>query len=172
MLTPSLQQRYHTGGKQNTCWLKPDKATLGFRSCTANRSYLYAAPGSRSNPERDEFTPAQTCKAASTFPLATEISAQTVPSAPHCCAPTATPQRLPGCWALVSRHTCVAPAVSTSCRIHCWHGALLCRLQPLTRPCALGSATAVARSRQQTVPQLQLHIPNCPDCPAWPPARL
>lgn len=69
VLTPSLQHRYHTGGKQNTCWLKPDKATLGFRSCTANRSYLYAAPGSRSNPERDEFTPAQTCKAASTFPF-------------------------------------------------------------------------------------------------------
>lgn len=44
MLTPRLQQPHHTGGEQNTCWLKPDKAALGFRSGTANRSYLYLAP--------------------------------------------------------------------------------------------------------------------------------
>lgn len=67
VLTPGLQQRYHTVGKQNMCWTKPDKAALGFRSGTANRSYLYTLPGSHSNTEPDEFALAQTCRMVSPF---------------------------------------------------------------------------------------------------------
>lgn len=40
--------------------------------------------------EPDEFTLAQTCGMESPFMLSVEISFETVPSAPHFCAPTTT----------------------------------------------------------------------------------
>lgn len=126
MLTPSFQQRYHIVEKQNTCWTKPDKATLGFRSGTANRSYLHAIPGSHSNTEPDEFTLVQACRTVSPFILSTEISFQ-IPSAPHFSAPTTTIHA--DCLTAghphgKQTHSCYS-TVNTNCRIHCWQATCL-----------------------------------------------
>lgn len=183
MLTPSLQQRCYTAGNQNMCRTKPDKATLGSRSGTANRSYLYTIPGSHSNTEPDEFTLAQTCRTESPFFLSTEVSLQTVRSAPRFCAPTTTihlDSLTAGHPHGTQTHLC-APTINTNCRIHCWHGACLnhqdkwvplffLQLQRCQRAATHSLLLQVlSQSRQQTVLKLQLHLLNHPDWLAWPP---